>query len=92
MVFFGFDQRLSFPTAGQGSHDSGNEVDENLELYLNVKGLKVAEDQTETSSSKSHLNEQGEIRRRKLPISQKGTIPTSFGSITPITGKLTSIL
>ena len=26
MAFFGFDQSLSFPTAGQGNDDSGNET------------------------------------------------------------------
>ena len=26
MAFFGFDQSLSFPTAGQGNDDSGDEI------------------------------------------------------------------
>ena len=26
MAFFGFDQSLSFPTAGKGDDDSGNEI------------------------------------------------------------------
>ena len=34
MAYFGFDQSLSFPTAGQGNDDSGNDIKGHPELNI----------------------------------------------------------
>ena len=41
MASFGFDQSLSFPTAGQGNDDSGNEIKVHPELNIYIYFFKI---------------------------------------------------